>query len=98
METLTPYGNAGKKETAITLRISKEQKYFLSQAARIRRTTLTGFVLGEALHAAQDTVADEVRFVLDDMQWQLFCEALDRPAMPIAAVRKLLTEPSILDS
>lgn len=85
------------KDTAITLRISKQQKHFLSQAAKLRHTTLTNFVLEEAFHAAQDTLADQVRFSLDDNQWQLFCDALDQPAIPMEAIKKLLTEPSILD-
>lgn len=85
------------KDTAITLRISSQQKSFLSQAAKLRHTTLTNFVLEEAFHAAQDTIADQVRFSLDDHQWQLFCDALDQPARPMEELQKLLTEPSILD-
>ena len=98
MEVLMQHISKGKKETAITLRVSKEQKHLLSQAAKIRHTTLTNFVLEEAFHAAQDTLAEQVRFSLDDTQWRLFCDALDRPASPIALTRKLLIEPSILDS
>ncbi len=91
--------NTGKehKDTAITPRISKQQKYFLSQAAKLRHTTLTNFVLEEAFHAAQDTLANQVRFSLDDNQWQLFCDALDQPAISTETIKKLLTEPSILD-
>lgn len=89
--------HSGNKDTAITLRISKQQKSFLSQAAKLRHTTLTNFVLEEAFHAAQDTIADQVRFTLDDNQWEQFCDALDQPAMPSEAIKKLLSEPSILD-
>jgi uncharacterized protein (DUF1778 family) len=87
-----------QKDTAITLRISKQQKNFLAQAAKIRDTTLTNFILEEACHAAQDTIANQVNFYLDDAQWQLFCEALDRPAVSVEAIRKLLTEPSMFDA
>ncbi|MDF3034579.1 MAG: hypothetical protein K0R76_1533 [Alphaproteobacteria bacterium] len=97
MEMTTQPVSKRQKDTAITLRISKQQKFFLSQAAKVRHTTLTNFVIEEAFHAAQDTLADQVRFILDDTQWQLFCDALDRPAVPIEATRKLLREPSILD-
>jgi uncharacterized protein (DUF1778 family) len=98
MQTEIHSSSRGQKDTAITLRISKQQKNLLAQAARLRHTTLTNFVLEEAFHAAQDAIAEQVRFTLSDTEWQLFCEALDRPAMPIEATRKLLTEPSILDS
>lgn len=86
-----------KKDSAITLRISTQQKNILSQAAKLRHTTLTNFVIEEAFHAAQDTLADQVKFTLGDEQWQLFIEALDRPARDIPELRKLLTTPSLLD-
>lgn len=89
--------NKRQKDTAITLRISKAQKGILAQAAKLRHTTLTNFVIEEAFHAAQDTIADQVRFSLDDEQWKLFCEALDQPAVQIEALKLLLTEPSLLD-
>lgn len=98
MRTETHNSSKRQKDTAITLRISKQQKNLLAQAARLRHTTLTNFVLEEAFHAAQETIADQVRFTLDDTEWQLFCDALDRPANPIEATRKLLKEPSTLDS
>lgn len=97
MQTVNHNTSKENKDTAITLRISKQQKYFLSQPAKLRHTTLTNFVLEEAFHAAQDTLADQVRFSLDDNQWQQFCDALDQPALPMEAIKKLLTEPSILD-
>lgn len=97
MEASMISASKSSKDTAITLRISKRQKDFLTQAARLRHTTLTNFVLEEAFHAAQDTIADQVRFSLNDAEWELFCEALDRPAISIEETRKLLIEPSILD-
>ena len=97
MEMSTQSMSKRQKDTAITLRISTQQKNVLSQAAKIRHTTLTNFVIEEAFHAAQDTVADQVQFNLDDRQWQLFCDALDGPATSINSIRKLLNEPSILD-
>jgi uncharacterized protein (DUF1778 family) len=97
MAVATESTNRKQKDTAITLRISKQQKSFLAQAAKIRHTSLTNFVLEEAFHAAQDTLAEQVHFRLDDTQWQLFCEALDRPAESIEPLKKLLTEPSVLD-
>lgn len=40
---------------------------------------------------------DPVRFVLPPERWQAFCDALDAPPREIPALRKLLSEPSILD-
>ena len=88
----------GHKDTTVTLRISRQQKTVLSQAAKLRHTSLTNFVLLEAFHAAQDTIADHVRFSLDDKQWELFCDALDKPAVRIDSLNILLNEPSMLDA
>jgi predicted DNA-binding antitoxin AbrB/MazE fold protein len=40
---------------------------------------------------------DQVLFVLPDDRWQTFCDALDQPPREILALRKLLTEASVLD-
>ncbi len=41
--------------------------------------------------------ADQVLFVLAPDRWQAFCDALHAPAREIPALRKLLTEASVLD-
>jgi predicted DNA-binding antitoxin AbrB/MazE fold protein len=40
---------------------------------------------------------DQVLFVLPPDRWQAFCDALDAPPRVIPALRKLLTEASVLD-
>jgi len=40
---------------------------------------------------------DNAHFVLSADQWDAFCAVLDRPAKEIPELRKLLTQPSILD-
>jgi predicted DNA-binding antitoxin AbrB/MazE fold protein len=40
---------------------------------------------------------EQVLFVLPPDRWQMFCDALDAPAREIPALRKLLTEASVLD-
>jgi uncharacterized protein (DUF1778 family) len=58
---------------------------------------MTDFVLESACTKAEETVADQVHFVLSDKQWKAFVEALERPAKIRPKLRKLLTEPSILE-
>ena len=41
--------------------------------------------------------ADQVLFVLPADRWQAFCDVLDAPPREIPALRKLLTEASVLD-
>ena len=40
---------------------------------------------------------DSAQFVLPPDRWQAFCDALDAPPREIPALRKLLTEASVLD-
>jgi hypothetical protein len=40
---------------------------------------------------------DQAHFVLPPDRWQAFCDALDAPPKEIAPLRRLLTEPSVLD-
>ena len=44
-----------------------------------------------------DAGADQVLFVLPPDRWQTFCEALDAAPREIPALRKLLTEASVLE-
>lgn len=59
---------------------------------------MEGLIMKTTDHATQDTLADQVKLILDDESWKLFIEALDRPARDIPELRKLLTTPSLLDS
>jgi uncharacterized protein (DUF1778 family) len=58
---------------------------------------LTDFVLESACTRAEETMADQVQFVLSDKQWKAFSEALERPARVRPRLGKLLTESSILE-
>ncbi len=40
---------------------------------------------------------DQAHFVLPPDRWEEFCDALDAPPRDIPALRKLLTEASVLD-
>ena len=58
-----------------------------------RRVTVT---IDEQADAGPDTT-DQVHFTLTAERWQAFCAALDAPPRDIPALRKLLTEESVLD-
>jgi uncharacterized protein (DUF1778 family) len=86
------------KETRISVRIKPAQKALIARAARLRHTTLTEFVLENALHAASLLVAEEKHFDMTPEQFQRFCRALDAaPAKNLEAMRRLLNEPGVLD-
>ncbi len=49
------------------------------------------------LPAYAEGILDESHFVLSPEDWEAFCALLDRPTKEIPALRKLLTQPSVLD-
>lgn len=87
----------GQKASRFSIRASATQKKVIAEAARIKDTTISDFVLEQSLTAAQQVIADQVQFRLPKKQWKEFCEALDAPPKTIPALRKLLTRPGLLD-
>lgn len=86
------------RETRISIRIKPAEKAIIARAARLRHTTLTEFVLENALHAAQQLVAEEKHFEMTPEHFRRFCRALDAPpAKSLNAMRRLLNEPTVLD-
>jgi uncharacterized protein (DUF1778 family) len=90
--------NTAPKETRISVRINPAQKAVIARAARLRRTTITDFVVNQAFQAASQLVGDETQLFMTPDQFKLFCHALDAPpAKNLRAMHKLLSEPSLLD-
>jgi uncharacterized protein (DUF1778 family) len=87
-----------RKETRISVRINPAQKALITRAAQMLHTTLTDFVVENALEVASKLVAEETQIQMTPDQFKQFCRALDiPPAKNLKAMRKLLNEPSILD-
>ncbi|HSA06101.1 MAG TPA: DUF1778 domain-containing protein [Candidatus Gastranaerophilales bacterium] len=86
-----------QKEERIYLRVTSDQKDALERAAQEKHTSLTNFILENSYDAAQKILAEKTHFILNDDQWNAFCEALDSPPKEIPALRTLLTKPSVLD-
>ena len=85
------------KDRRINLRATSVQESLIRAAADKRGISMTDFVLESACTRAEETMADQVHFVLSDKQWKAFNDALDRPARVLPRLRKLLTEPSVLE-
>lgn len=65
----------------------------LRQAAELIGETLSEFVVESARQRAGRLLADRTRLVVEADEWAAFCEALDRPAEVIPAVRELFERP-----
>lgn len=85
-----------QKETRLSIRASEQDKQVLAQAAQVRHTNVSQFVLQASLDAAHTVLADQTEFRLPPEQWQAFCERLDEPAKLIPALRDLFSEPEPL--
>jgi uncharacterized protein (DUF1778 family) len=84
--------------TRLNLRIAPTVKDLLKRAAKARKYSLTDFILRSSQDAAEAVLAEQTRFVLPRQQWVAFNAALDAPAKEIPELRRLLTEPSVLDA
>jgi len=89
---------SGAKETRISVRVKPAQKALIGRATRLKRVTLTQFILDNALHAATQLAAEQRHFEMTPEQFRRFCRALDAPpARNLKAMRRLLNEPGVLD-
>src|SRR5262245_23304758 len=87
-----------QKASHFSIRASATQKRVIAEAARIKNTTISDFVLEQSLTAAQQVIADQVQFRLPKKQWKEFCDALDAAPKTIPALRKLLNRPGLFDA
>ena len=86
-----------RKDTKLQLRLSPAEKELIARAARLRKTTVSGFLLDNARTAAEQVLADRVHFLLPPDQWEAFCKALDAPPGDMPALKRLLSDPSVFD-
>jgi uncharacterized protein (DUF1778 family) len=82
----------------LSIRIDPKRKAVLLRAAEMRGETLSSFVLENAYRVAQELLADEGVVSINMKQLAPIFETFDHPpANHLVAIRKLLTERSILD-
>ena len=81
----------------IQLRVSKSEKRVLQKAAHASKKSLSKFILEKSITEAEIALSGQTRFVLDGDKWSKFVELLERPARTKPALKKLLSEPSILE-
>jgi uncharacterized protein (DUF1778 family) len=93
----TPHKHPSTKSERIALRASHEQRDLIARASELTSTTVTDFVLRASIDRAEDVLADRREFRLPPERWNAFVEMLDRPPVEKPRLRRLLTEPSILD-
>ena len=80
----------------IDVRVSGPVKQWLQEAARVDHKTVSKFLLDAGINAANQTLADRVRFELSTEKWLEFQTALNQPVSAKPKLRKLLREPGLL--
>lgn len=89
---------SANKVSRLSIRVDPERKAVIARAAKQHGRTISDFVLENAHQMAAELLADEGTIALSKKQVAHIFAVLDQPpAKSVAAVRKLLTERSILD-
>lgn len=89
--------SASTKESRLSIRVDAKRKAVIARAAKQHGETLSDFVLENAYQMATELLTDEEPVSLSRKQLAHIFETLDHPRLEsVAAVRKLLSERSIL--
>jgi len=86
-----------KRTKRLNLRTTQKEKRLFETVASRQGVTVSEFVLESACTRAEDLLAEERHFALPPDRWKAFVSALDRPIQPKPRLRKLLSEPSVLE-
>jgi uncharacterized protein (DUF1778 family) len=86
------------KETRLSIRVDAARKAVIARAAERQGSTISDFVLDNAYQMATELLSDEGRISLSRKQVAHIFDVLDKPPRKnLAAIRRLLSEPSVLD-
>ena len=90
--------NDQTRSKRFNLRATPKQERLIRVAAKSQGLNVTDFILESACEKAEQTLADQTHFVLNQKQWDLFMKALDAPPKVIPQIKKLFSEPPIAES
>jgi uncharacterized protein (DUF1778 family) len=80
------------RDRRFQLRATATEESLIKFAAERQGVNVTDFIMRSACEKAEQALADQTRFVLDDRQWRAFMTALDRPPKEKPRLRRLFTE------
>ncbi|MBV9085149.1 MAG: DUF1778 domain-containing protein [Acidobacteriaceae bacterium] len=86
---------AQPRDRRFQLRATASEEELIRIAAEHQGVNVTEFIMRSAREKAEEALADQTRFVLDDAQWKQFVAALDRPAQDKPRLRRLFKEKHI---
>jgi len=83
------------RDRRFQIRATAAEESLIKVAAGRQGVNVTDFIMRSACEKAEQALADQTRFVLDDKQWKAFLAALDRPPKDKPRLRRLFAEPHI---
>lgn len=76
------------KTERVQVRIDPVAKHMLERAAALANTTVSAFVVNNALEAADRLISKRERLAISQRDWNRFFDALVDPPKPNASLRK----------
>lgn len=90
--------NRQTRTRRLNLRATPKQEHLIRVAAERQGINITDFILDSACEKAEQALADQTHFVIDEEQWALFMKALDAPPRVIPQIKRLFSELSVAES
>ncbi|HEC21936.1 MAG TPA: DUF1778 domain-containing protein [Chloroflexi bacterium] len=78
------------KQERMHIRLDALSKQKLERAAAYTHRSLSEFVLGQALHAAEEVIHEHESLTLDQDDWEAFLDALENPPEPTEKLQRAL--------
>lgn len=85
------------RASRLSLRTTGYQARLIQTGAATRGMNVSQYVLETVCHQAERDLADQCHFRVTEETMKAFLEALDQPPQPKPRMKRLLSEPSILE-
>ncbi len=86
-----------KRTERFNVRLSETEARLIRLGAERSGVNITNFILESARVRAEQAIAEARDFQLNAKDWKKFTAALDRPPQAKPRLKKLFTEPTILE-
>lgn len=81
----------------LAVRVERAQSDLIRAAAEAAAKSVTDFIVESACAAAESALIDRRDFSVPEKKWRQFLQLLDRPASVKPRLRRLFSEPTVLD-
>ncbi len=81
----------------LNIRVTEDQARLIRLGAKQNQANVSSFLVESACLRAEESLASERHFIYSEDQWAAFTAALDRSPVEKLALKRLLSEPSVLE-